>query len=30
VVDHGKVIYADKETQRGVSVSGVDAVLAKI
>jgi alkyl hydroperoxide reductase 1 len=30
VVDHGKVVYADKEAQKGVTVSGVDAVLAKI
>ncbi|KAI1463693.1 Redoxin [Daldinia caldariorum] len=30
VVDHGKVIYADKEPEKGVTVSGVDAVLAKL
>ncbi|PKK41989.1 hypothetical protein CI102_13152, partial [Trichoderma harzianum] len=29
-VDHGKVIYAAKETERGVDVSGADAVLAKL
>lgn len=30
IVDHGKVTYAEKESARGVSVSGVDAVLAKL
>lgn len=30
VVDHGKVVYAEKEPERGVTVSGVDAVLAKL
>ncbi|KAI1645831.1 Redoxin [Daldinia loculata] len=30
VVDHGKVIYAEKEPDKGVTVSGVDAVLAKL
>ncbi|KAL7796487.1 Redoxin [Trichoderma ceciliae] len=29
-VDHGKVVYAAKETERGVDVSGADAVLAKL
>jgi alkyl hydroperoxide reductase 1 len=29
-VDHGEVIYAAKEVERGVSVSGADAVLAKL
>ncbi|KAH6607385.1 peroxiredoxin type-2 [Trichoderma cornu-damae] len=29
-IDHGKVIYAAKETERGVDVSGADAVLAKL
>lgn len=26
----GKVIYADKETERGVTVSGAEAVLSKL
>ncbi|KAI1655879.1 Redoxin [Daldinia decipiens] len=30
VVDHGKVVYAEKEPDKGVTVSGVDAVLAKL
>lgn len=30
VVDHGKVIYAEKEAAKGVDVSGVEAVLAKL
>jgi alkyl hydroperoxide reductase 1 len=30
VIDKGKVTYAEKEQQKGVSVSGVDAVLAKL
>lgn len=30
VVDHGKVIYAEKEPGKEVTVSGVDAVLAKL
>jgi alkyl hydroperoxide reductase 1 len=30
VVDHGKVVYAEKEPGRDVGVSGVDAVLAKL
>ncbi|KAI1815435.1 Redoxin [Poronia punctata] len=30
VVDHGKVVYAEKEPGREVSVSGVDAVLSKL
>ncbi|KAL7620977.1 peroxiredoxin type-2 [Parahypoxylon ruwenzoriense] len=30
VVDHGKVVYAEKEPAKEVSVSGVDAVLAKL
>ncbi|KAI9870940.1 MAG: Peroxiredoxin Asp f3 [Pleopsidium flavum] len=31
VIDHGKVVYAEKEQSGGdVSVSGVDAVLAKL
>ncbi|KAI2604772.1 Redoxin [Hypoxylon fragiforme] len=30
VVDHGKVIYAEKEPAKDVTVSGVDAVLAKL
>ncbi|KAL7918861.1 Redoxin [Trichoderma austrokoningii] len=29
-IDHGQVIYAAKETERGVDVSGIDAVLAKL
>ncbi|KAL7947694.1 Redoxin [Trichoderma barbatum] len=29
-VDHGKVVYAAKETERGVNVSGAEAVLAKL
>ncbi|KAI1819946.1 Redoxin [Xylaria intraflava] len=30
IVDHGKVVYAEKEPGREVTVSGVDAVLAKL
>ncbi|KAI1176489.1 putative peroxisomal membrane protein [Nemania sp. FL0916] len=30
VVDHGKVVYAEKEPGRDVGVSGVDAVLSKL
>lgn len=30
VIDNGKVTYAEKEQAKGVSVSGVDAVLAKL
>ncbi|KAI0011386.1 Redoxin [Xylariaceae sp. FL0662B] len=30
VVDHGKVVYAEKEPAKDVGVSGVDAVLAKL
>ncbi|KAI1275425.1 putative peroxiredoxin-5 [Xylaria sp. FL0933] len=30
IVDHGKVVYAEKEPGTDVSVSGVDAVLAKL
>ncbi|GAP90197.1 putative peroxisomal matrix protein [Rosellinia necatrix] len=30
VIDHGKVVYAEKEPGPGVTVSGVDAVLAKL
>ncbi|KAI1162906.1 putative peroxisomal membrane protein [Nemania serpens] len=30
VVDHGKVVYAEKEPAGDVGVSGVDAVLAKL
>jgi alkyl hydroperoxide reductase 1 len=30
VVDHGKVEYSGKEPVRGVSVSGAEAVLAKL
>ncbi|KAI0393033.1 Redoxin [Xylariaceae sp. FL0594] len=30
VVDHGKVVYAEKEPAREVTVSSVDAVLAKL
>ncbi|KAH9895519.1 putative peroxisomal membrane protein [Xylariomycetidae sp. FL2044] len=30
VIDHGKVTYAEKEPVKGVDVSGVEAVLAKL
>ncbi|KAI9749565.1 MAG: hypothetical protein M4579_006827 [Chaenotheca gracillima] len=30
IIDHGKVVYAEKEPGREVSVSGADAVLAKL
>jgi alkyl hydroperoxide reductase 1 len=30
VVDHGKVTYAEKEPGRGVTVSGADAIIAKL
>lgn len=30
VIDHGKVIYAEKEPGREVSVSSAEAVLAKL
>ncbi|KAH8661912.1 peroxisomal matrix protein [Xylariales sp. PMI_506] len=30
VIDHGKVVYAEKEPAKGVTVSGVDAALAKL
>lgn len=30
IVDHGKVVYAENEPGRGVTVSGADAVLAKL
>ncbi|KAI1772736.1 Redoxin [Hypoxylon cercidicola] len=30
LVDHGKVVYAEKEPAKDVGVSGVDAVLAKL
>ncbi|KAI5867425.1 Redoxin [Durotheca rogersii] len=30
IVDHGKVVYAEKEPGKDVTVSGVDAVLAKL
>lgn len=30
VVDHGKVIYAEKEPAGGVTVSGADAILPKL
>jgi alkyl hydroperoxide reductase 1 len=30
VVDHGKIVYAEKEPGKEVGVSGVDAVLAKL
>ncbi|KAJ1336035.1 alkyl hydroperoxide reductase 1 [Microdochium nivale] len=30
VVDHGKVVYAEKEPQRTLDVSSVEAVLAKL
>jgi alkyl hydroperoxide reductase 1 len=30
VIDHGKITYAEKEPTKGVSVSGADAVLAKL
>ncbi|KAH6648727.1 Redoxin [Truncatella angustata] len=30
IVDKGIVTYAEKESQRGVDVSGVDAILAKL
>lgn len=30
VIDHGKVVYADIEKEKGVKVSGVDAVLAHL
>ncbi|KAI1436922.1 Redoxin [Xylaria sp. CBS 124048] len=30
IIDHGKVVYAEKEPGHDVSVSGVDAVLAKL
>jgi alkyl hydroperoxide reductase 1 len=30
VIDHGKVVYAEKEPGHEVGVSGVDAVLAKL
>jgi alkyl hydroperoxide reductase 1 len=29
-VDHGKVIYADKEDARGIEKSGAEAVLPKL
>jgi alkyl hydroperoxide reductase 1 len=29
-VDHGKVVYAAKEPGRGITVSGVEAVLANL
>jgi alkyl hydroperoxide reductase 1 len=29
-VDHGKVVYAEKEGKPGVDVSGVEAVLARL
>ena len=30
IIDHGKVVYAENEPGRGVTVSGADAVLAKL
>ncbi|KAI1334707.1 putative peroxisomal membrane protein [Xylariaceae sp. FL0016] len=30
IIDHGKVVYAEKEPAKGVTVSGVDDVLAKL
>jgi len=30
VIDHGKVVYSEKEPVRGVDVSGVEAVLANL
>lgn len=30
IIDNGKIIYAEKEPGRGVSVSGAEAVLSKI
>lgn len=30
VVDHGKITYAEKEPARGVTVSGAEAVIAKL
>jgi alkyl hydroperoxide reductase 1 len=30
IIDHGKITYAEKEPARGVTVSGVEAVLAKL
>lgn len=30
IIDHGKVTYAENEPGKGVTVSGADAVLAKL
>ena len=30
IIDNGKIVYAEKEPGREVSVSGADAVLAKL
>lgn len=30
VIDNGKIVYAEKEPGREVTVSGADAVLAKL
>lgn len=30
VYDHGKLVYAAKEPAKGVTVSGADAILAKL
>ena len=30
VIDHGKVVYAEKESTRGLEVSSVESVLAKL
>jgi len=30
IIDHGKVVYAEKEPGREVTVSGADAILAKL
>jgi alkyl hydroperoxide reductase 1 len=30
IIDNGKITYAEREPGRGVSVSGVDAILAKL
>ncbi|RQM06550.1 hypothetical protein DH86_00003251 [Scytalidium sp. 3C] len=30
IIDHGKIVYAEKEPVRGVTVSGAEAVLAKL
>jgi alkyl hydroperoxide reductase 1 len=30
IIDHGKIVYAENEPGRDVSVSGVEAILSKL